>query len=88
MIVKRLQQNGEVLANQFVILDDRGNRYLRSYDSVITKIDSDGLVSLDAAYWDYSKTTARARCIFLGEKKKETLKKITSKEYKLTNLND
>lgn len=82
--------NGNKIANQFEIIDDEGNIFFQSYDSVICKKDySSGelVIYLDKRFWDYSTTTGKYRNIFLGETKKETEKKIKSGKYILTNLN-
>ena len=42
---------------------------------------------LDINNWDYSPTTSRYRNQFLGENRKETEKKIKSKQYKMVDLN-
>ena len=83
--------NNEV-ANQFDIVDDQGNIYFQSYDSVIVKIHGSntinpGQVYLDTHKWDFSKTTGKYRNQFLGETKKETQAKIDSGEYILADLN-
>ena len=44
-------------------------------------------ISLDKNYWDYSNTTGKYRNIFLGEPKKDTVKQIKIKNYKLIDLN-
>ena len=44
-------------------------------------------VELDEKYWDYSRTTAKYRNIFLGESTADTKKNIASGEYKFTDLN-
>ena len=44
-------------------------------------------VYLDSKYWNYSTTTSKYRNIFLGEKRKDTEKKIKQKIYILTDLN-
>jgi hypothetical protein len=89
--------NGNKIANQFIIYDDdkMGNKieYFQSYNSIIVKRIYDNIGSdvvetfLDSYYWDYSTTTSKYRNIFLGEKKKETQKKIKEGFYILTNLN-
>lgn len=90
-------RNGPV-KNQFIITEEgrgaNGNfikkEIFQSYQSVIVeKIvwDDRTDVTLDARYWDYSKTTGKYRNIFLGETKAETEKRIKSGEYKLANLN-
>lgn len=82
--------NGNKVANQFIITDDNGYKYFQSYDSLIVKIEDDGVMSityLDEIYWNYSKTTSKYRNIFLNETTKETQEKITNGEYHLTNLN-
>ena len=77
--------NGNKIANQFVIYTDNGSIF-QSYNSSIVKIDS-GKTYLDKDTWDYSKTTGKYRNIFLNEKKKDTENKIKSGEYILTDLN-
>jgi len=80
-------KSGNFIANQFIILDDAGNRFFQSYNSIIVKIGNNGKIYLDETYWDYSKTTGKYRNIFLCESRKETEAKIKSGEYILTNLN-
>ena len=61
-----------------------------SYNTVIVKTTfEDGIrvTYLDEHYWNYSATTRNYRNQFLGEKTKETEKKINAGIYKLTNLN-
>jgi hypothetical protein len=72
--------------NQFVINADNGDIFFQSYDSIIVK-KSAGKVYLDSYYWNYSKTTSKHRNIFLNETTKQTIAKINSGEYILTNLN-
>ena len=87
--------NGNKIANQFVITDDIGNKYFQSYNSIIVKKlfhnweDGTETAStfLDKKYWNYSNTTGKYRNIFLGETITETKKKIKSGEYILTDLN-
>ncbi len=82
--------NGNKIANQFVITDDKQNEYFQSYNSMIVKKDyeSDQVkIYLDQKYWNYSNTTGKYRNIFLNETIKETKKKIKSGEYILTDLN-
>jgi len=90
--------SGRAIANQFIITTEgRGalgnfikKEAFQSYGSVIAvkttwkdRID----MELDRNTWDYSKTTGKYRNLFLGEKKADTLKKIKSGEYVLTDLN-
>ena len=87
MIVKNLlSYKGNRIANQFEIRTDTGV-YFQSYESVIVFIPTEGKTQLDETYWDYSRTTGKYRNIFLGETKQETLEKINSGEYLLTDLN-
>jgi len=81
--------NGNKIANQFEIMDNENNTiYFQSYKSIIVKHDMNlNQVYLDSYFWDYSTTTSKYRNIFLGEKKKETQKKIKEGVYILTNLN-
>jgi hypothetical protein len=81
--------NGNKIANQFVITDDRGNQYFQSYNSMIVKkpLEVWNKIQLDQKYWNYSNTTGKYRNIFLGETIKDTKAKIKSGEYILTDLN-
>ena len=83
--------NGNKIANQFIIIDDVGNTFFQSYNSMIVKktkvtefIDT---IELDQKYWNYSNTTGKYRNIFLNETITETKAKIKSGEYILTDLN-
>jgi len=79
---------GNKIANQFEIYDHENNiSYFQSYKSIIVKNDAEGQIWLDKNKWDYSVTTGKYRNLYLGENKAETLKKIKSGEYKLTDLN-
>lgn len=85
--VQQLEGRNGLVKNQFIVTTSEG-RYFQSYDSIIAFIPNDGgKVKIDRTYWDYSKTTGRYRNQFLGENKAETLAKINSGEYELTNLN-
>lgn len=83
--------NGNKIANQFIIEDDFNTVYFQSYNSMIAKKTwndkGEKRVFLDSDYWDYSVTTSKYRNIFLNETKKETEKKIKDGTYILTNLN-
>lgn len=59
MKIKKLKENC------FVIIDNENNKYLVSYESIIAKIDSKGVLSL-GKNWAYSQTTARHRNDFLS----------------------
>lgn len=90
MKVSQLVSNrsGKPVANQFAIIDDDGNMYFQSYDSIIAKVDrGNKKIYLDVRYWDYSVTTSKYRNQFLDETTKETKAKIESGDYILTNLN-
>lgn len=78
--------NNEPVTNQFVIQTIDGD-YFQSYDSVIAYRPKKGKIQLDKQYWDYSTTTGKYRNIFLGEKRKETERKIKDGIYELVNLN-
>lgn len=84
-VENKTSNNGNSVPNQFIITEG-STRIFQSYNSVIARVDFDG-VTLDEKYWDYSTTTGKYRNIFLGENKKQTEAKIKSGEYKLTNLN-
>lgn len=90
---------GNAVPNQYIIKEDidpmSGNavEYFQSYGTIIAKRDRFRAgervrqVWLDAAKWDYSKTTGKYRNQFLGETKTQTEKKIASGEYLLVDLN-
>lgn len=78
---------GNSVPNQFIILDENGNEFFQSYESIIAVKRTNGKIELDSNYWDYSKTTGKYRNLFLNETKAETQAKINSGVYVLTNLN-
>lgn len=89
-------RTGAPVANQFVLTDTNksgGTRHrFQSYDSTIAIKSFDVLsdrwyITLDATYWNYSKTTSKYRNEFLNETTKETQKKIDNGEYFLDDLN-
>jgi hypothetical protein len=80
-------RNGRSVPNQFMIRTDEGV-YFQSYASVIAfKPFGPGKITLDAAKWDYSRTTGKYRNDFLDETKAETEKKIKNGTYILADLN-
>ena len=91
MKVKNIESsNGNKIANQFVITDDKQNEYFQSYNSMIVKKDyeSDQVkIYLDQKYWNYSNTTGKYRNIFLNETIKDTRAKIKNGTYILIDLN-
>ena len=84
---------GRAVPNQFIISEREGNitrQTFQSYETIIavkSQTDDKSMVWLDINSWDYSSTTSRYRNQFLGENRKETEKKINSKEYKMVDLN-
>ena len=63
-----------------------GNKkYFESYGKLIAIV-SNGKVTLNAYYWDYSKTTAAYRNRFLGVSNKECHKRVASGEYRVREL--
>ena len=78
-------RTGKAVANQVIVIDN-GVKIFFSYGTCIAQVHN-GAVTLDATYWNYSKTTSKYRSQFLGETTKETQAKIDSGEYVLTNLN-
>jgi hypothetical protein len=80
---------GNSIPNQFIIHTPEVT-FFQSYDSIIVKTtfeDGQRVVYLDKTYWNYSKTTSKYRNQFLGETKKETMRKIEAGIYKFANLN-
>lgn len=87
MTIETMQSpNGGDVPNQIIIRCD-GFAVFKSYDSTIA-VRSNGKVCLDRKYWDFSRTTDRYRNVFLGEDKKETMRKIDDGTYTLADLND
>ena len=90
MRVENIKNNsGRDVPNQFIVNTPEAT-FFQSYNSVIVKTtfeDGKRKVYLDENKWDYSKTTGKYRNQFLGEKKKETEKKIKNGDYVLTDLN-
>ena len=88
-----LTTNGNRAKDQSILTDHRtGTTYFQSYQSIIVRIERKmpefyWTVYLDKRLWDCSKTTGKYRNIFLGESKRDTMKKIKSGEYLLVNLN-
>lgn len=81
------ESSGCAVRNQFIVSTDKAT-YFQSYGTMIVRIPFGGSkIQLDKNSWDYSTTTGRYRNQFLGEKKRETEKKIKSGEYELVNLN-
>jgi len=85
-IENMISNRGYEVPNQFIIKTDKGT-FFQSYNSIIVFKSKNGKTYLDKHYWDYSKTTGKYRNMFLGEDKKETLKKIKTGEYILKDLN-
>jgi len=78
---------GNKVASQFILLDDEGNSFFQSYDSMIAKRDGEGNLYLDEKYWNYSVTTSRYRNEFTGISTSETKEGIESGLIKLVSLN-
>jgi len=82
-------QKGNLVPNQFIVHTPEAT-FFQSYNSLIVKTtfeDGERVVYLDEYYWNYSRTTAKYRSLFLGENTGETRKKIEQGIYKLTDLN-
>ena len=82
--------NGNKIANQFIIINNDGYEYFQSYSSMIARKPigfREGKIELDQKYWNYSNTTGKYRNIFLNESIKDTRAKIKNGTYILTDLN-
>lgn len=79
-------RSGKDVPNQFMI-NVNGLVIFQSYSRVIATKDTYGKIQLDETYWDYSRTTGKYRNEFLKESKAQTVAKIKSGVYKLTDLN-
>lgn len=80
------QKSGNPVANQFRIFHN-GEEYFQSYETIIGKIDDEGIIYLDENYWDYSHTTKKYLSVWLGESIPIVRQKIAASKYKLVNLN-
>ena len=69
---------GNTIANQFIIYG-KDFKLFQSYNSPIA-MHKNGTTYIFKD-WNYSNTTNKYRCSFLGEHKAETLKKLKSGEY-------
>lgn len=87
-----ISDKGNPITNQIIITDSKkDSETFQSYNSIIAvktwNKNGKRKVLLDEFYWNYSRTTAKYRNIFLNEYTERTRNKIKSGEYKLTNLN-
>jgi hypothetical protein len=100
MKVKNMEssRSGRAVANQFIITDEgRGalgnftsRQVFQSYDSIIARVTRwpDCVkTELDETYWNYSRTTTKYLCQFLGMNTKQIKEKIESGAFKLADLN-
>jgi len=88
-VVQLKNDKGNVVQNHFIIYSPDDTR-LQSYQSIIVRTtfeDGKRVIYLDADKWDYSKTTAKYRNLYLGMTTKEIKAKIASGDIKLTDLN-
>ena len=74
-------------ARNHLVIENEEGRLFQSYDSVIVKIDIKGKVTLGRD-WNYSRTTAKYRNMFLGETTRETAKKLADGVYEMVDLNN
>ena len=81
--------NGNRVANQFIIFDSKFTAF-QSYDTIIVKTTfewNQRITYLDENAWNYSKTTAKYRNLFLGCTSKECKERIKNGTYILADLN-
>jgi hypothetical protein len=74
------------VVNQFIIYTKNGDCF-QSYDSPIVFISNSGKTYI-SDHWDYSVTTGKYRNRFLGETRKETIRKIDDGIYKLISVQE
>jgi len=93
-ISNMISNSGNKVVNQFVVTDG-DTTYFQSYDTVMAKIEEklNGRdITIDVSIYDPnlggSKTTAKYLARFLLENKKDTLYKIQTGLYHVTNLNE
>ena len=78
--------NGNKIANQFVIELGSDEEIFQSYKTIIAH-KKGAEITLDADYWDYSRTTSKYRNAFLGMTTQEIKQGIKSGSIKLEELN-
>jgi hypothetical protein len=85
----RSTRTGKEVSNQFIIRTDKGI-YFQSYKSIIAFIPyfEPFNVLLDEVYYNYSRTTAKYRNLFLNLTSKEIEELIKKGDYKLVDLNE
>ena len=86
-VYNMVSSKGNKIANQFIINDEYNNQLFQSYNSIVAKRYTNGMVELDKNCWNYSKTTSKYRNMFLNETNQETNYKVKIKVYKLVDLN-
>ena len=86
-VFNMVSSKGNKIANQFIINDEYNNQLFQSYNSIIAKRYTNGMVELDKKYWNFSKTTSKYRNMFLDESNQETNYKVKIGVYKLVDLN-
>ena len=86
-VYNMVSSKGNKIANQFIINDEYNNELFQSYNSIVAKRYTNGMIELDKKYWDYSRTTSKYRNMFLNETNQETNFKVKIGVYKLVDLN-
>ena len=86
-VYNMVSSKGNKIANQFIINDEYNNQLFQSYNSIVAKRYTNGMVELDKNFWNYSKTTSKYRNMFLNETNQETNFKVKIGVYKLVDLN-
>lgn len=81
MKAKIIGQNCVELSN------DNGEKFLQSYNSIIAKIDKTGQIFFDVVFYNYSKTTAKHRNLYLDLTSAEIEQGLKTGLYKMANLN-
>ena len=74
-----ITSRGGKAVNQFIMYYGNG-KVFKSYNSIIAVIIYDQ-VTVIGSYYDYSNTTNKYRCAFLGENIKETRKNLKDETY-------
>ena len=86
-VFNMVSSKGNKIANQFIINDEYNNQLFQSYNSIVAKRYTNGMVELDKKYWNFSKTTSKYCNMFLDESNQETNYKVKIGVYKLVDLN-
>jgi hypothetical protein len=86
-----IANSGKPMNNHFMIVETTENgisRTLQSYKVLVCRKDELGTVDVDKLWYDYSRTTVKAICLFLGITSKELHKFVKDGIFGKVDLNN